>query len=75
MRIFLSRRNWERSMDAELRFHLDDIFSVETILPRQDGFLSLPMRIQGYLAWRTANTAFESLGAHMAPPARCVCGR
>src|SRR5262249_4975602 len=41
----------------------DRIFSVETILPRQNAFSSLPMRIQDYLEWRKANTAFESIAA------------
>ena len=39
----------------------DRIFSVETMLPRQDAFASVPMRVQDYLEWRKANTAFESL--------------
>ncbi len=140
MRNPLKRRNWERSMDSELRFHLDQqirdhmdagmsrderptewlnhiwrdvrhacrslrkspgfataviatlalgiggntaifsliysvllkplpypaadrVFSVETILPRQDASSSLPMRVQDYLEWRKANTAFESIAA------------
>jgi predicted permease len=41
----------------------DRIFSIETILPRQDAFSSLPMRVQDYLEWRKANTAFESFAA------------
>ena len=39
------------------------IFSVETLLPRQNAVSSLPMRVQDYLEWRQANTAFESLAA------------
>src|SRR5262249_38218670 len=38
-------------------------FSVETILPRQSAFSSLPMRVQDYLEWSKANTAFESVAA------------
>src|SRR5262249_49492192 len=41
----------------------DRIFSVEAMLPRRNAFSSLPMRIQDYLEWRKANTAFESLAA------------
>jgi putative ABC transport system permease protein len=41
----------------------DRIFTVETILPRQYAFSSLPMRIQDYLEWRKAKTAFESIAA------------
>src|SRR5262249_5423214 len=41
----------------------DRVFSVETILPRQNAFSSLPMRIQDYLEWHKANTAFESIAA------------
>ena len=41
----------------------DRIFAVETLLPRQNGFSSSPMRVQDYLAWRKANTAFESVAA------------
>ena len=41
----------------------DRIFSVETMLPRQNAVSSLPMRVQDYLEWRQANTAFESLAA------------
>ena len=41
----------------------DRIFSVETILPRRNEFSSLPMRVQDYLEWRKANTAFESIAA------------
>jgi putative ABC transport system permease protein len=41
----------------------DRIFSVETVLPRQNEFSSLPMRVQDYLEWRKANTAFESIAA------------
>jgi putative ABC transport system permease protein len=41
----------------------DRIFSVETLLPRQNAVASLPMRIQDYLEWRQANTAFESVAA------------
>ena len=39
----------------------DRIFSVETIIPRQQRFPSLPMRVQDYLEWRNADTAFESI--------------
>ena len=39
------------------------VFSVEMILPRQNAFSSLPMRVQDYLEWRKANTAFESVAA------------
>jgi putative ABC transport system permease protein len=39
------------------------IFSVETMLPRQNAVASLPMRVQDYLEWRQANTAFESVAA------------
>ena len=41
----------------------DRIFSVETILPRQNASSSLPMRVQDYLEWRMADTAFESIAA------------
>src|SRR5215475_2314402 len=41
----------------------DRIFSVETLLPRQNAVGSLPMRVQDYLEWRQANTAFESVAA------------
>ncbi len=41
----------------------DRIFSVETILPRQNAVSSLPVRVQDYLEWRHANTAFESVAA------------
>jgi putative ABC transport system permease protein len=41
----------------------DRIFSVETMLPRRNDFLSLPMRVQDLLEWRKANTAFESIAA------------
>jgi predicted permease len=41
----------------------DRMFSVEAILPRQDAFMNLPMRVQDYLEWRKANTTFESLAA------------
>ncbi len=41
----------------------DRIFSVETLLPRQNAVSSLPMRVQDYLEWRQASTAFESLAA------------
>ena len=39
------------------------IFSVETVVPHHNGFPSLPMRVQDYIEWRKANTAFESLAA------------
>ena len=41
----------------------DRIFSVETIPPRQFAISSFPGRIQDYLEWRKANTAFESMAA------------
>lgn len=41
----------------------DRIFSVETVLPRRNDPLSLPMRVQDFLEWRNARTAFESLAA------------
>ncbi len=41
----------------------DRIFSVETMLPRQNALSSLPMRVQDYLEWRQANTAFESVAS------------
>ncbi|HEX3876847.1 MAG TPA: ABC transporter permease [Bryobacteraceae bacterium] len=40
----------------------DRVFSVETILPQHNA-QTLPMRIQDYLDWRRANTAFESFAA------------
>lgn len=39
------------------------IFSVEAILPRHNEFSTVPMRIQDYLEWRKATTAFESVAA------------
>jgi putative ABC transport system permease protein len=39
----------------------DRIFSVETVLPHRSEFSSLPMRVQDYLEWRKAGTAFESI--------------
>ena len=39
------------------------IYSVETALPQKHGLPSLPMRVQDYLEWRQANTAFESIAA------------
>lgn len=41
----------------------DRIFSVETLVPLHSEFPSLPMRVQDYLEWRTARTAFESVAA------------
>jgi putative ABC transport system permease protein len=41
----------------------DRIFSAETVVPRHNEFPSLPMRVQDYLEWRKANTAFESIAA------------
>jgi putative ABC transport system permease protein len=41
----------------------DRIFSVETLIPRQNALSSLPMRVQDYLKWRNVNTAFESIAA------------
>jgi putative ABC transport system permease protein len=41
----------------------DRIFSVETLLPRQNQLASFPMRVQDYLEWRKADTAFESIAA------------
>jgi predicted permease len=40
----------------------DRIFSVETILPGRDAS-GVPGRVQDYLEWRKANTAFESIAA------------
>ncbi|HEY2017101.1 MAG TPA: ABC transporter permease [Bryobacteraceae bacterium] len=39
------------------------IFSAETVVPRHNELPSLPMRVQDYLEWRKANTAFESIAA------------
>ena len=41
----------------------DRIFSAETVVPQQNQFSSLPMRVQDYLEWRKASTAFESMAA------------
>jgi len=42
----------------------DQIFSVEIIIPgRQDQVPSLPMRIQDFLEWRGADTAFSAVAA------------
>src|SRR5215212_2244160 len=42
----------------------DEIFSVETVIPeRQDQVPSLPMRIQDFLEWRRADTAFTAVAA------------
>jgi putative ABC transport system permease protein len=42
----------------------DQIFSVETVFPdRQDQVPSLPMRIQDFLEWRRADTAFSAVAA------------
>jgi len=41
----------------------DRIYSAETVIPRNSRFPSLPMRIQDYLEWRKADTAFESIAA------------
>ena len=39
----------------------DRIFSAEMLLPRRSEFSSMPMRVQDYLEWRRADTAFESI--------------
>ena len=39
------------------------IFSVEAALPIRGSFESMPMRVQDYLEWRKANTAFEAIAA------------
>src|SRR5215471_929493 len=39
------------------------IFSVATVLPRENGSANLPARIQDYLEWRKADTAAESIAA------------
>ena len=39
------------------------VFSVETMLPRQDTSSSLPMRVQDYLEWRKAKGSLESIAA------------
>jgi putative ABC transport system permease protein len=39
------------------------IFSVETLLPRENSSARLPARVQDYLEWRKADTAVESLAA------------
>jgi predicted permease len=42
----------------------DQIFSAETVIPgRQDQVPSLPMRIQDFLEWRRAATAFSAIAA------------
>jgi predicted permease len=41
----------------------DRIFSVEMAAPRHNDFSSQPMRVQDYLEWRNAGTAFESIAA------------
>lgn len=41
----------------------DRVFSVETVVPRHGELPSLPMRVQDYLEWRQAKTAFESVAA------------
>ncbi len=42
----------------------DQIFSAETVIPdRQDQVPSLPMRIQDFLEWRRADTAFSDVAA------------
>jgi predicted permease len=41
----------------------DRMFSVETVVAKRNDLSSLPMRVQDYLEWRKANTAFESSAA------------
>jgi putative ABC transport system permease protein len=39
------------------------IYSAETVNPGRNALESMPMRVQDYLGWRTADTAFESVAA------------
>ena len=41
----------------------DRIYSAETVIPGRNSLDSLPMRVQDYLEWRKADTAFESVAA------------